>query len=215
MPRLNSCKKGQIMRDAYTKKSGTHVKAKCITATSRSGSKRSVEDKQITKKLERAHTQARKKFGIPKCKKGEILKEGYKRQSRTTSNSSWVAPTCVKSKTGRPHGKQLFRLAKGDLKQFGYENVKNMTVKERHSALSRAINSDPLHVLSIYRKINALHVVNIHQDPELSQIFKSDADWIKSTNVYQNRPTANMSRQSSRRSSRKPPKKSSKNTKKQ
>lgn len=201
----SSCKKGYIKRKAYTKKSGTRVKGECIKATSQSGLKRSDFEKKELEREKKIHSEARKKFGTPKCKSGEILREGYhkkkytrkaKSSSKSKSKSSkkvkridvkstWVAPTCIKSVTGRPHGKKLFTLEKGDLEKFGYDDVKNLTKSQRQSALKKALKK--IKPLSLFRKINALYVLNENKDPKLAKIFKDDRDFIKTTPEYKNR----------------------------
>ncbi len=179
--------------------------------SSKGGSKRSQIDKKIMNQQKKQHQQARKKFGTPKCKNGEILREGYHRKKYSRSGSknahtnvkdTWVHPTCIESVTGRLHGEQLFRLEKNDLKPYGYENVRNKSVLQRHRALSRALND--VDALSLSRKLNALAVVNKNRDPSLSRAFKSDSEWVKTTQQYQNRPTSkNGSKRSSKGGSKK------------
>lgn len=206
----SSCPKGQIMRKGYKKKTGSRVPSRCITATSQSGLKRSVMEKKQMSKMSREHKIARKKFGTPKCKSGEILKEGYhrraysrksrkgsKKSSRITS--TWIPPTCVASQTGRPHGKQLFTLEKGDLKPFGYHDVAKMTKSARQTALKKALAH--IKPLPLYRKLNALYVVNENKNPSLARIFKDDSNWVKTTKEYMNRPT-NKSKKGSKKGSK-------------
>jgi len=142
------------------------------------------------------------RFGTPKCKETEILREGYHRKSylrKSKSNnkqrssikstksikSTWVPPVCINSTTGRAHGTKLFSLEKGDLKNFGYKNIKTLTINERQRALDKALKKTK--PLSLFRKINALYVLNENKDPLLAKKFKDDRDYIKTTNEYKNR----------------------------
>ncbi len=165
---------------------------------------RSEVDKKMIQEKTKVHSKAREKFGTPKCKKGEILREGYlKKNSKSKSGSkSWIRPTCIQSRTGKPHGKQLFVLEKGVLSKYGYENVKNMSRQKRHIALNKVLKKSTS--LSLFRRLNALAILNKDQDPGLSKIFKDDANWIQSTSAYQNRPTSKKgSKRGSKRGSKK------------
>lgn len=175
------CKNGQILRVGYTKKDGTVVAPNCIKATSQSGMKRSDIDKKIIEQKEKIHLQMREKYGSKKCKPGEIMREGYKRNK----NSIEVPPTCIKSKTGKPHGKQLFVLEKDVLAKYGYTDVKSLTKIERMRCLKKALKK--LKPLPLMRRLNALSVLNKDQNPKLSKIFKDDSEWIKTTDEYKHR----------------------------
>jgi len=187
------CRKNTIMRKGYIKKNGTIVKSNCIISTSQSGQKRSIIENNILKKLSREHSKARQKFGTPTCKKGEILREGYHRKSYKKKTGSkikdkWIKPECIKSTTGRSHGKQLFILEHNDLKPFGYHNVESLTILERHKALLKALNK--YKPLPLARKLNALKVLNKNKNPRLSKIFKEDFEFVKSTDKYKHRKTS-------------------------
>jgi len=178
------CKTGEILRKAYEKKNGTRVQSNCIKATSQSGKKRSDIDKQIIKKKAKIHKQMREKYGTKKCKSNEIMREGYKRKSKSTKVIE-VGPVCVESKTGKPHGKQLFVLEKDVLKKYGYVDVKNLSKQQRQTALKKSLKN--IKPLSLMRRLNALSVLNKDQNEKLSKLFKDDAEWVKTTKEYQNR----------------------------
>lgn len=69
----------------------------------------------------------------------------------------------------------LFILKKGTLSRFGY-SMKNSQSK-RHNSLKKAIKSTK--PLSIYRKLNALYVLNKNRNPLTAKLFKDDAEWLK------------------------------------
>lgn len=184
----SKCKKGYILRKGYTRKTKSgksiRVKSNCIKATSMSGKKSSDKVKKQLTKLSRQHQKAREKFGTPKCKKGEILREGYRKKSYVntsgkTIKGSWVRPRCIKSITGRKHGKQITILEKGTLGRFGYHDVRNKTVDERHQALHNALDSGVPH-LPIMRKLNILSVLFKNKDQNLHSIYKHDFYYIQS-----------------------------------
>lgn len=185
----------------------------CIRATSQSGRKTSIYQRKILGQKKRIHTLAKKKFGTHRCHSGYILREGYKRHGYTRHKytrrayrrltgtlvhstkvpsarvpSIWVPPACIPSTTGRPHGQQLFVLEKGVLSKFGYTNINSLSINERHKALKHAL--EKINPLSLYRKLNALYVLNKNRDPSLSKKFREDAEWIKTTSEYKHRPTA-------------------------
>lgn len=170
-----------------SKKSKRSTKPKKMT--------RSARDKKIIQQKQRMHKRIRQEMGTPQCRQGELVKEGYKRKSytRKTGNkahvkSATVAPSCMPGR-GRSHkGKQLFVLEKGTLGKYGYHNVESMTEVQRHRALHKAMGDMPS--LSVYRKLNAVYVVNKSLNPNVAQIFKNDAEWVKSTTEYKHRPTA-------------------------
>jgi len=194
---VKDCPLGYIKRKAYTKKSGTHVPASCIISRSSFGVKRSEINKKIMSKKSKMHKKASKKFGRPKCGKGEIVREGYHRKaysrkslSRTKNvhvESTWVPPVCVKSRLGRSHkGKQVIGpLVKGDLSRFGYKNIKEKGAQERRHALSKALQYEK--PLPLFRKLIALGTLTKNTDPKASDIFRSDAYWVQSTSRYKNR----------------------------
>ena len=69
----------------------------------------------------------------------------------------------------------LFILKKGTLSRFGY-SMKNSQSK-RHKSLKKAIKI--IKPLSIYRKLNALYVLNKNRNPRTAKLFKDDAEWLK------------------------------------
>jgi hypothetical protein len=181
---MTTCPRGSIRRKSYTRRStGKRVSAKCIKAQSQSGRKRSVEDRKYLSRRKSIQRKASKKFGTPKCGKGEIVREGYRRTSR--GKAVWVPPTCIKDVGNPGHGTQLFRLEKDVLAKFGYEDVKSMSEKARHTALNKALKE--LKPLSLYRRLVALSTLNKNTNASLSRLFKNDAEWLKSTPAYQDR----------------------------
>ena len=187
-----SCKRGSILRKAYVRhgKSKTiRVRSGCIKAQSQSGRKRITMDLAKMTKRRKVHSAMRKKYGTPHCKPGQIIREGYTytRKSafkRQTVNTIQVAPGCIKAtglsiKRGTK-GKQLFVLDKGTLTQFGYHTA--LRDDQRQATLKKALQQ--IKPLSVYRKLNALYVLNKNKNPALALLYRSDADFVKTTAEY-------------------------------
>jgi hypothetical protein len=181
---MPTCSKGYIKRKGYTRKVGSkkiRVASKCIKSTSQSGLKRSDIDKKKLSRLRKLHEVARSKFGTPKCKKGEIVREGTKTKKSYQRKSSWRKPSCTKavgraSKTGKK-GTPLFVLEKNVLSKYGYSKILSMKVSDRKSALLKAIKH--LKPLSVARRLNALYVLNKIKSPKLAKVLRDDFMWLK------------------------------------
>ncbi len=177
------CSKGKIYRRSY-KRNNTRVPGSCIKAQSDSGLKTTDIDKKIMSKKAQIHRQVNKLLGTPKCSSKQILRQGYKRTSKK-GKSYMVPSTCITSKTGKPHGKQLFVIKSGILDKYGYYDIIHKTDLSRHRALSSAVKD--IKPLSLYRRLNALALVNRNTNPDLARLFKSDAEWLKTRSEYINR----------------------------
>lgn len=192
------CPKGEILRKGYTTKTGKKVKSDCITAQSQSGKKTSREVKKKLEEEKKMHKKAREMFKgqyPEKCSKGQILREGYKRKSyvKTMPNgsrkripSTWVAPVCIDSATGKSSKgkKSIVILNDDELKQFGYENVKKLSVADRHKILKKAVKK--IKPISLFRKLIAISTLQKNTDPKLHDIFYKDAYYVRD-NLWKNK----------------------------
>jgi len=79
--------------------------------------------------------------------------------------------------TRRNKKKGIGTLKKGLLIKFGYQNVTQLSLQERHEALTKAIRA--YGPLSVFRKLNAVYVYNRKTNPSHSRIFKIDRDWTR------------------------------------
>ena len=68
-------------------------------------------------------------------------------------------------------------LKKGHLTKFGYRVKKNLSIRRR--ALASAVKE--YGSLCVFRKLNAVYVLNKNKNPGKSKIFKRDRNWIKRT----------------------------------
>lgn len=218
------CNKNEIYRKGFSRKSisgkKVYVPSKCIRSTSQSKLKRSDEDRTYLENRSELHRQMDKKYTNVECPNGMIKRSGYnrrptnrrsyKRSSKsgkminvpaTRVKGATVPPVCIKDVGNKGKGKQLFRLEKDVLKKYGYVNVKSMTVNERHRALKRAL-ANGIEPLPLFRRLNALYVLNKNKDTSLARIIVSDRDWVKTTKEYQSRPTSRKASITSQNKSR-------------
>lgn len=220
--RSKSCPSGQIWRNSYSRKQNNRlikVKGKCIRSVSQSKQKRSVQDQAYIKSREKIQKRARRKFSrqaSKRCPSGQIMREGYYRKPTRRKSfvkrsgtkvpasrvkGAWVPPVCVDS-INPVKKKRLFVLEKGVLGKYGYHGVANLSKEERHDALEQAL--EDIEPLPLFRRVNALFVLNKNTNPGLAKKYRDDAAWIKTTRKYLNRPTARPSRSMNRsRKSRK------------
>jgi hypothetical protein len=198
-----SCPKGMIERKGYTanrRGKKITVGSACIRATSYKGIKRSDQDKAYLNERHKIQKKIERKYGSSRCPPGKMERAGYTRRAYerrpyTRKSGSFVhgthvkpseaAPVCINSrglrgKEGRPGYKIPMVLEKGDLKKFGYGNVRNLSMQDRHTALREAV-SNIGNPLSIFRKLIAIGTVNQNTNPRVSKIFRDDAYWLKDT----------------------------------
>jgi hypothetical protein len=71
--------------------------------------------------------------------------------------------------------KQLFVLKKGELTKYGYHA--DLSKSKRHEALKKARSE--FTPLSLFRKLNAVYVLNKNRDKKRAATFKADANWAK------------------------------------
>lgn len=187
-----TCRVGSIVRKGYTrrlKNKSIRVPTGCIRSQSQSGKKRSLLDRAIMTKKRRMYQTYRKRFGTPRCKSKQIIREGYARKSYRRKSgiyvhSAKIRPGCIRAvglsrKRGRK-GTQLFVLKKGELTKYGYHA--NNSEMKRHQALHKALRD--IKPLSVYRKLNALYVLNKNKDPTISKLYRRDAEWVQKTPEY-------------------------------
>ena len=79
------------------------------------------------------------------------------------------------SKSNTRKSKQLFVLKKGDLTKYGYHA--DLSEYKRHEALEKARSEYTS--LSLFRKLNAVYLLNKNRDKKRAAIFKADANWVK------------------------------------
>jgi hypothetical protein len=116
-----------------------------------------------------------------RCPSGTIYRKSYSRKTRSGRRIS-VKGNCITDvgapgKGLRSGGPGIGPLRVGDLSQFGYEHVTDISVGRRHLALGRAVTV--FGALSVFRKLNAVYVYTRRTSPSSSRVFKADRDWVK------------------------------------
>ena len=188
-----SCPTGYILRESYIAKSGKKVVARCIRKTGLIRGKSTDRTSRLLKKASIRAAYARKlseKAGMatPKrCPKGMTLRSGYTRKGYTRKSGTHVAhslahPACIKTRGKSGSKSRVIILDPEDhyLSEFGYHNVEDKTMTERHAALHKLIQ----HFIPIkgqmatynyvIRALNARYILNRNSNPKVAKIFKQD-----------------------------------------
>ena len=112
----------------------------------------------------------------------KIIRKGYRRKAYVRADGTRVRAVYVKPRlikdVGLPgHGKKLFTLKKGLLTKHGYVGVEKLNQIQRRAALRRALRE--MKALSLFRRLNALYVLNKNKKPALARKVKADRDWVR------------------------------------
>lgn len=119
------------------------------------------------------------------CQKGKIYRKGYTKKIKKTQKKIYVKGKCIQDRgfSGKwkdiHQEKGIGKLRKGDLTKYGYQNVIQLSKEKRRQILKKCLQE--YGPLSIFRKLNAVYIYNKNTNPEISEIFKEDRDWIKKT----------------------------------
>ena len=178
------CRPGFHTRKAYTvKRTGTRVPASCIRKTTSARGSHSAFVARTRGRMTRRLRGIRKTHRGPRsCPTGKIHRSPYVRIRK--GRRTFVAASCI-TNVGAP-GKGLTSgapgigpLRQGNLKRFGYSDVRAMSTGRRHLSLVAAVRK--YGALTVWRKLNAIYIYTRRSSPTSSAIFKADRDWIKAT----------------------------------
>ena len=172
-----SCPRGKVYRKSYTRKtaSGNRIRiaGKCLRSQTRYTRKVKTDRRRLRgfRKTKRA---------LRSCPEGYIKRNPYVRITRK-GKRSLVPEQCIRD-IGTPgkgyrNGPGIGPLRKGELTKYGYKNVSELSVADRHAALEKAIAE--YGSLGVWRKLNAVAVYTKRTLPHISKIFKADMDWIR------------------------------------
>lgn len=179
-----TCSSGYHPRKAYTvRRTGTRVPASCVRATTRAEPYMEFRKSVLRRMSRRLQGFRKSQRGPSQCPSGTIRRSPYVRIR--SGKRIHVAASCIPD-VGRPGkglqapsgGPGIGPLRKGDLTQFGYGRVTEMSDGLRHLALARAVST--FGALTVWRKLNAVYVYTRNTSPRSSAVFKADRDWIKS-----------------------------------
>lgn len=175
MPQTRRCAAGKTYRKSFTRK-GTRVAGRCIRSQSPYKTPLGPKSRSVM----RGYAKSRRT--LRSCPSGFIKRSSY---VRTRSGRKTLVPEqCIRN-VGAP-GKGLAsgeagigRLREGELSKFGYSDVVHTPVAKRRGALRKAVAE--FGPLSVWRKLNAVHVYTRRLSPTSSRVFKEDMNWIKAT----------------------------------
>ena len=116
----------------------------------------------------------------PSCPPGKIRRAAYTRKAYTRKDGTLVkgahvASRCIRDQGKPGKGKRLFTLKKGMLTKYGYST--HVVQAERHSALIRAMKDASTGY--IWKRLNAIEILNRNTNPEVAAKIKSDMDWLR------------------------------------
>jgi len=112
-----------------------------------------------------------------KCPTGKVVRRGY-----ITKKGAVVGAECIKD-LGKPgkyspkKGTAPIYLKEGAMSKFGYHDLKNKTVKQRHDSLRKAIAA--VGYDKVMKRVNVLQVLDKSTDRKIAKIAKADVDWMK------------------------------------
>lgn len=183
-----TCPAGYHPRKGYTvKKTGTKVHASCVKATTFGSPRNNFVRATRRRMTQRLQGIPQSRRGIKTCPRGKILRSPYvriRKDKRIFTPASCIADIGNPGKgfeglSGPSVEKGIGPLRKGDLARFGYHKVVSMNETVRRLALHAAVKE--YGSLTVWRKLNALHVYTRHTSPASSAVFREDRDWVRNT----------------------------------
>lgn len=182
-----SCPIDKMSKKSYITKKGTKVKATCIPKYGEREKR-----KQYIKQIEMKQKKAKKLFSNDikkmKCKKNEILRspslvKSYLKKNNTKVKGSLRKPVCIKKKGAKTPTKTRIVILpnkNGDLKNFGYQNILKMNIKDRQNALKKAIIKKGHRY--VIQHLTAIANLTHRTMPKFSERIKKDRDFV--SNLY-------------------------------
>ena len=116
-----------------------------------------------------------------KCPPGYIKRTGYTRKGYRRKDGTYVGPSRVPASCIKDVGKKgkgipvIGKLTEGDLTQYGY-HIKEADLGKRRTSLMKA--GQKFSPLSVFRKLNALAILNKNTNPTYSKRARADARWV-------------------------------------
>jgi hypothetical protein len=175
---ITKCSENQILRAAYTRKSGTYVSAKCIPRVSPYPERYSDFQKRVLGKMtRRLRGYSRAYRGNNKsCGPGLTLRKAYV-PYKSGTRGRLVKAACITKRGSSNSGVKIGPIRKGELAKYGYADVDSLRLNQRRGFLKKAVSE--LGSLSVWKKLNVIYVYNKNKNPELAEKFLADRDWVK------------------------------------
>lgn len=183
MKSTRRCKRGMQYRKSYTR-NGRRIAGRCIRSQTRSGETTRNKIARIRGRMTRRMRGVPKtKRALKECPRGFIKRAAYMRYTKK-GNHILIPESCIKDvgapgkglQTGQPG---IGPLRQGNLARYGYSRISQLSKSDRRFSLRKAINT--YGSLTVWRKLNALHIYTRRTSPETSRIVKTDMDWIRDT----------------------------------
>jgi hypothetical protein len=177
----NKCPANQILRAAYTRKSGSRVLAKCIRRVSPYEERYSDFQKRVLGKMTRRLSGYSRAYrgNNRSCGKGFTLRKAYVPYKSSGERGRLVKAACITKRGSSTSGVKIGPIRKGELIKYGYADVSLLPINKRRSALKTAVSQ--LGSLSVWKKLNVIYLYNKNKNPELAEKFVADRDWVRST----------------------------------
>ena len=175
------CGKGEFYRKSYTRyvrRTGKRIRVpgKCIRSQTRY-----VTPLRVDRTRMRGFRLSNRTLTKP-CPSGFVPRAAYVRYTKKGKHIR-VPDHCIRDRgnpgKGYRGGPGIGPLRKGELAEYGYSNVVNLSVEQRHEALRNAIQV--YGSLGVWRKLNAVAIYTKHTAPSSSAIFLSDRNWVRET----------------------------------
>lgn len=111
------------------------------------------------------------------CPPGQIKRISYIRVTHNGKSKTRISSSCIRDRGLLGKGPYILPIPKkGVLSQFGYEDVAQMTMRERRKALKKAIKKEG--PLSVIKHLTLVANYNKRTNPVAHKIFKKDQQWI-------------------------------------
>lgn len=161
---------------------GKRITAKCIRKVTpypeRYGDFQKAQLKRMSRRLRGLTKKSRGNTTI--CTNNRTLRKAYVRYTKS-GKRKLVKGSCISKRglSNRKTVKKIGPLRKGNLKQYGYQQILDLSLTKRHEALKQAV--DKYGSLSVWKKVNVLYIFFKNTNPELSELYNQDRTWIKKT----------------------------------
>ena len=115
-----------------------------------------------------------------KCKSSETLRKGYTRKNGTIVKQKCIkkrSPNKVKKSIIKKFKPMILSLKKGQLKKYGYKNIKTLGVRKRRQSLAKAINN--YGAKKVFSKLGAVKTLHKNKNIDLARKYLNNMVWIR------------------------------------
>ena len=115
-----------------------------------------------------------------KCKSSETLRKGYTRKNGTIVKQKCIkkrSPNKVKKSIIKKFKPMILSLKKGQLKKYGYKNIKTLGVRKRRQSLAKAINN--YGTKNVFRKLGAVKTLHKNKNVSLANKYLNNMVWLR------------------------------------